>query len=1041
MAVNTVGADIARNYLRNFGFDTTGLSAEELADKLHQIEPSEYYQIVGWTPDTPTPAPTPASAPAPAPAPAPVPEPPLPPAPPPLPPPAPVPVLTPAPVAVPETQQPAQEFFNPYQPGSYEYEMVEATRGQEPGTGGVVTIAQTPDILRVQQAAPPPGFNTFNQVTSIILSVATIAVPGLNSLIGEAILSSAGITAASEAVTAGVGSAALSAATTAAAGGNAEDVLKNAASAGFASGVNIGLGGGVAGAAAGSAVGTTIRGGNVDQVLTNALAAGVGAGVGGVIGPAAGSIATSLVSTGGVSNQTLFNAAISEINGFNKANNASALIVEGQRTPTAEQLLTQQILSENQNIGPNVAGIGGDVLNVLAGNIAAQQNLSPEAKSVVDQITLAGAGDPQAFAPALAPLLTPGGAAVASAAAAETAVLLARLAQTPAGQNAIRQAAAVNQNVMSALGTLGAMIGIAPAAFLAGDPLPQAQVQNIAINGAPANFGKFDPGTGTGWDAPKTAPTIKPVSVTARPPVDTTSPYPETALSRYPAPTSPTIGDNIPSVEPAAIPQTAEIINVAGRLNITVEEAAALSQQSPTLFNQVSGNTGTREFTPDELDKIRQTDLVAMGIVSGAGNIPSSEAVNQDFNVIISGNAPAGTVPTIGQKPTLASDRLDIINAAGADPIYTKLDAAVKSGVDVFPEITKIASSQRIAGGDKTATINSIMQTANQIGIDPQKAATTAINAWYSTEVSPSVESSTKTTTQPTTQTSTQPSTELTTKPLLKPLTTTQPTTEPTTQTTTQPSTQTTTKPSTQTTTEPTTEPTTKPAVAPAVTDLDLVKQVAAQTTSKVDPKTLEKIIVQTQGANATPVGTEITIPRPDTTKGIPPVDVPIESPVEKKKSEVPTDVPPIEIPPVEVLDKDKKLIEPGVVEEKPLPEKEISKVVKDVVTPLTALDTVTVTPPADTVSPVEPKVKAEEPKKEETKKETKKLYPTVTSVPPPKKPGRQPIITGATPARLLADALAAYRPAGAIEGDESGKERQNVWNEKSLRLKDALGL
>jgi hypothetical protein len=41
----------------------------------------------------------------------------------------------------------------------------------------------------------------------------------------------------------------------------------------------------------------------------------------------------------------------------------------------------------------------------------------------------------------------------------------------------------------------------------------------------------------------------------------------------------------------------------------------------------------------------------------------------------------------------------------------------------------------------------------------------------------------------------------------------------------------------------------------------------------------------------------------------------------------------------------------------------------------------------------------------------------------------------------LLADALAAYRPAGAIEGEESGKERQNVWNEKSLRLKDALGL
>jgi hypothetical protein len=66
--------------------------------------------------------------------------------------------------------------------------------------------------------------------------------------------------------------------------------------------------------------------------------------------------------------------------------------------------------------------------------------------------------------------------------------------------------------------------------------------------------------------------------------------------------------------------------------------------------------------------------------------------------------------------------------------------------------------------------------------------------------------------------------------------------------------------------------------------------------------------------------------------------------------------------------------------------------------------------------------------------------YPTVTTVPPTPRV-RLPVISGASPSRLLADALAAYRPAGAIEGEESGKERQNVWNEKSLRLKDALGL
>lgn len=41
----------------------------------------------------------------------------------------------------------------------------------------------------------------------------------------------------------------------------------------------------------------------------------------------------------------------------------------------------------------------------------------------------------------------------------------------------------------------------------------------------------------------------------------------------------------------------------------------------------------------------------------------------------------------------------------------------------------------------------------------------------------------------------------------------------------------------------------------------------------------------------------------------------------------------------------------------------------------------------------------------------------------------------------LSSTGLTAYRPAGEIESEETGKERQDVWNEASLRLKDALGL
>lgn len=41
----------------------------------------------------------------------------------------------------------------------------------------------------------------------------------------------------------------------------------------------------------------------------------------------------------------------------------------------------------------------------------------------------------------------------------------------------------------------------------------------------------------------------------------------------------------------------------------------------------------------------------------------------------------------------------------------------------------------------------------------------------------------------------------------------------------------------------------------------------------------------------------------------------------------------------------------------------------------------------------------------------------------------------------LITSGLTSYRGAGEIESPESGKRRSNVWNEASLRLKDALGI
>ena len=96
--------------------------------------------------------------------------------------------------------------------------------------------------------------------------------------------------------------------------------------------------------------------------------------------------------------------------------------------------------------------------------------------------------------------------------------------------------------------------------------------------------------------------------------------------------------------------------------------------------------------------------------------------------------------------------------------------------------------------------------------------------------------------------------------------------------------------------------------------------------------------------------------------------------------------------------------------------------------------------------------VKEEPPKKEpeeEPKKEPEIISPFIyTGVSPKTKiSGRQTTQLGTTlqapfyPTSTLGQALTGYRGAGEIEGKKTGKPRRDVWNEESLRLKDALGL
>ena len=503
------------------------------------------------------------------------------------------------------------------------------------------------------------GFS-LGQIFGAVLAVASLTVPFLGEIVGAAILEAVGITGATVAVEAGVGAAALSAGSVAAQGGSVEDVLKGAATAGFASGINIGLGGGVTGAAAGSLAGSAIQGGNVDQVLVNAIAAGAGAGVQGVLGPAAGTITRDLIKTGEVSDQTLIRAAVAEIGAFNKPGDRSAPIVEGQpmATPTAEE-------------------------------------------PVPTSITL----EPKAETPAAAP-------EAAAATLPPVTVTAPTIAPTVTDVDVMKQVASQQ---------------------------PTATLPPVTVTGK-----KEEPVAPTVTDIPEVRPDTTrglPAPTAELPPVTVTAKREE---------------------EPAPVVTELPPVTVTG-------------QPEPTVELPPVTVTGQREPTYE---------------------LPQ---------VTVTGKREEEVAPTITELPpvTVTAQRDQV------DPF-----------VDIAPPPTQ-----------------------------------------------PTVE--------------------------FEPVTVTAKREEP----------------------------------SPTITD--------------IVAKTME--------------------------------------------------------PP-------------------PAP-----------------------TAPAE---PTAPEVKAEEPKKEEApKKEAKKLYPTVTSVPPPARPGRQPIITGASPARLLADALAAYRPAGAIEGEESGKERQNVWNEKSLRLKDALGL
>lgn len=92
----------------------------------------------------------------------------------------------------------------------------------------------------------------------------------------------------------------------------------------------------------------------------------------------------------------------------------------------------------------------------------------------------------------------------------------------------------------------------------------------------------------------------------------------------------------------------------------------------------------------------------------------------------------------------------------------------------------------------------------------------------------------------------------------------------------------------------------------------------------------------------------------------------------------------------------------------------------------------------APSVAPTASTVEAPAEEKPEIKKTLSPI--TYTGVTPPLAQALGTSFGGA-PTTGTTVGLTGERGAGEIEGKETGKERQNVWNEASLRLKDALGV
>lgn len=623
---------------------------------------------------------------------------------------------------------------------------------------------------------------------------------------------------------------------------------------------------------ANSVVNTVAKGGSGSEILTNAVSAATGTAAGQSLdSQTAGQFLGTALATGSPIAATT--AA---------AGSAGAESVKKTTPPPPEKIAFSQDLP---------------VSSAAENVIAAVESIQP------DKLAFAG--------PA---------AGIGSAAAAETAALLQRLAATPQGQAALQEAALVSTRVRDAIiatGVFGAAGGLS---FLQGASVvpPKLETQpKTAQSDLVSQIPGYSPFTPTTTPAVTTAPGVADageLTVTGTRPANIEA---LTGLTQT--------GYTPPEADTT---WTAEALRVAQALNISLAEATKIANNNRVLFDYLAGG-GEPTFKPADPETMRSTDLVT---VSRPG---------ADDNIVIQRETPV-TFTTPEAKP-----------ASSVDPTFKPVEPAAPTFADTGTIVIAVDSTTNKAltidssGKISSATLspNTVVRPGDTVKVDP------ATNTITSTATTP--------TTTPTTVTT--PTTTATT--------TTTPTTTPTT------TEDTITKPTTTTTPTTATTPTTTPATTPTT----------------VTTPTTETGPVVTPTTPTTPT-TPVT-PVPPTVPPVPPVTPePPTPPTPPTPPEPPT--PPT--PPVEP------------------PE-----------------------PPEPPTPPGEPPVPPKPPKPPKPPEE-----PPITVTPSPVKTTRTPALPTITGFKRspLEQALTAYRPAGEIES-ELGLGREDVWNEASLRLKDALGL